>query len=114
MFEHRTDPLLNRRKFAHRMARTLLATVGLVGVSLLVGTIGASHFYGASWSEAFHSACLVLGQHDHERVFDSHGARVFAGLYLLYGRLLFVALIAMIVAPALHRMLHKLHLEESE
>ena len=33
---------------------------------------------------------------------------------VLYARLLFVSLTAIVIAPALHRMLHKLHLEETK
>ena len=114
MFEHRKEPLLRRRQFLGRMARVFLTTLALVGVSLLGGTIGSAYFYQMSWSEAFHRACLVLGQHDVNHVADSAGARVFAGVFVLYARLLFVSLIAILLAPALHRMLHTLHLEETK
>ena len=114
MFEHRKQPLLARRQFIGRMARAFLATLALVGMSLLGGTLGVVYFHQMSWSEAFHRACLVLGQHDVDHVADSAGARVFAGVFVLYARLLFVSLTAILVAPAIHRMLHNLHLAETK
>jgi hypothetical protein len=44
----------------------------------------------------------------------TNGGKVFAGLYALYAGLVFIVGAALILAPALHRLLHKFHWDEAE
>ena len=43
---------------------------------------------------------------------QTDGGKLFAGLYALYAGLVFLIAAGLIVAPALHRMLHRFHWEE--
>ena len=41
-------------------------------------------------------------------------SKIFAGLYAIYSGLLVVATTALILAPALHRFLHRLHVKDEQ
>jgi hypothetical protein len=114
MFEHRSEPLLSRLAFIRRLARALLATILIVAFSVLGGTLGYQVFVGLSWSDAFHHACLVLGEHTPVRQPQATSGKIFAGVYILYARLVFFSVVAIITLPLLHRVLHELHLDTGD
>jgi hypothetical protein len=43
---------------------------------------------------------------------DGTGAKLFAGFYALFSGVVFLTTMGVIIAPLLHRMMHKFHLEE--
>ena len=42
----------------------------------------------------------------------TNGGKVFAGLYALYAGLVFLAAAGLVLAPILHRLLHKFHWQQ--
>lgn len=111
MFERRSENILPRRAFARRLLGAFLITLAIVIGSVLLGTCGFRWFVGCGWDEAFHHTCLILGDHDGEIRADTSAGRLFSGFFVLYARLVFVTLVAILLAPLLHRILHRLHLE---
>ncbi len=111
MFEHHTEPFLSRLQFAWRISRSLLVTVLLAAFSMLIGTLGYHFLVGIDWSDSFYVACLVLGDHDRDLRPESTAGKVFAGVYVMYARLVFFSAAVILAAPILHRILHKLHLD---
>jgi hypothetical protein len=114
MFEHRTDRLLTSWQFAGRISIAFLLIVLLAAVSMLIGTLGYHFLAWCDWSDSFHFACLVLGNHDINLHPQSTEGRAFDGLYVMYARLVFISMAAILAAPILHRILHTLHLETGE
>ena len=41
------------------------------------------------------------------------GGKLFAGFFALYAGLVFIAMAALILAPVVHRVLHRFHLDRS-
>ena len=114
MFEHRTEPLLTGLQFAWRIGKALSFTVLVAGLSMLLGTLGYHFLVGTDWDDSFHCACLVLGNHDVAVHPESAAGKVFAGLYVMYGGLVFVSMVAILAAPVLHRISHSLHLDKDD
>jgi hypothetical protein len=114
MFEHCTEPLLSRLQFAWRICKALSLSVLVASLSLLMGTLGYHFLVGTDWDDSFHCACLVLGNHDVAVHPESTVGKVFAGLYVMYGGLVFVSMVAILAAPVLHRISHSLHLDKDE
>ena len=50
----------------------------------------------------------------HDTEVHTTGGRVFLVTFALYGRLMFVSIVAIVLAPTLHRVLHALHLEAND
>ena len=119
MFEHRSQPLLPAKAFARRLLLAFYVTLAVVLASLIVGTVGFICTTKLAWYEALHHTCLILSGHDggpgelNRAAADELGlwGHLFCGFFVLYARLVFVALIAIISTPVLHRVLHKLHLD---
>lgn len=96
------------------MARHLAAAAGLVLISLIVGMIGYSWLEDLSWLDAFLNAAMLLGGMGPVHSPQTPGGKLFAGLYALYCGLVFLVVTGMVLAPVVHRVLHKFHWDEGE
>ena len=113
MYESKKHRLLTRDQFVRRMLMHFLGALGLVLFSLLLGIVGYMRFERLSLVDAFVNAAMLLGGMgplDHP---NTTGGKLFAGFYALYAGLVFIVIAGVILAPVVHRVLHKLHWEES-
>lgn len=112
MFEHHTDPLLPRSRFLLRAAWFLLLSAALVGTALGVGVVGYHHFGGLSWIDSLLDASMILGGMGPVDPIPSHAGKLFASFYALFSGLLFIGAMSLVLTPFVHRLMHKLHIEE--
>lgn len=111
MYEHRKSPLLPRRTFLRRLGRHALLVTLLIGVSLVMGTVGYRVFAGFAWIDAFLNASMLLGGMGPVGDIPTESGKLFASFYALYAGLVFIASAGVLLAPVLHRLMHSLHLE---
>lgn len=111
MFEHKTDPVISNGQFGKRLFIAFLVTLAIIAGSILAGIVGYSWIGGMNWHEAFHYTCLSLSGHYEITEDPSKELIVFVGIFTLYGHLVFVSMVAILLVPILHRLLHKLHLD---
>jgi hypothetical protein len=86
-----------------------LGSLALIVVSLFLGMLGYHYYEELPWRDAFLNAAMLLGGMGPVESPQTDGGKLFAGLYALYAGLVFLVAVGLIVAPALHRMLHKFH-----
>lgn len=111
MFEHRSQPLLPNHQFVRRLFSAFGITVAIVIGSISLGTMGYHWLAGMSWDYAFHHSCLMLSGHDVTPIDCTLGGHIFSGIFVLYARLVFVSMAAIMIVPVMHRVFHKLHLD---
>ncbi|MEO8307052.1 MAG: hypothetical protein ABI616_03305 [Pseudomonadota bacterium] len=110
-FEHRSQPVIKTRELLLRLAHSTLVGLVLVGVSLLAGMIGYHVLENLSWLDSFLDASMLLGGMGPIHTPMTPGGKLFAGLYALYCGLAVIAVAGVMLAPLVHRFLHKLHVE---
>jgi hypothetical protein len=113
-FEARHQPLLNRAAFFRRLARHFLASVLLIGGSLLGGMAGYRYFEGMSWIDAYANAAMILSGMGPLAQLETFGGKLFAGSYALYSGLAVIVAMSIILGPVLHRLLHNFHLQSDK
>src|SRR3954463_498839 len=113
-FESLKQPLAPPVVFARRMARSLAVAIGLITLSLIVGMIGYHRLAGLGWIDAFVNAAMILGGMGPVAELKTNPSKVFAGLYALYSGLFLILVAGLVLAPALHRLLHRLHIDEQD
>lgn len=113
-YERVTQPLASRAMFARRMANSLGLALLLVAASLAAGMCGYHGFEGDRWLDAFAEAAMILSGMGPLSPLHTSAGKVFAGVYALYSGLVLVAAASLILAPLLHRFLHRLHLAEED
>jgi hypothetical protein len=112
MYEHRTEPLLPARQFFQRLIKHTLVAFAVLGVSLGMGIIGYRLTEGLSWLDALLNASMILGGMGPVNQLQHASGKLFASFYALYSGIVFLASAGIIVAPIVHRIAHRLHLEE--
>jgi hypothetical protein len=112
MYEHRRTRPLPPSRFALRMLGHFAVAGALVGVSLLGGIWGYEHYERLAWREAFLNAAMLLGGMGPVDAPRSDGGKLFAGLYALYAGLVFLLVAGLLLAPVIHRILHRFHWDE--
>lgn len=116
-YEKKSEPLASPRVFFRRVARHFfLASVFFV-ITLIIGTTGYhySTHPRAGWLDAFHNSSMILsgmGPVIPEEQFTP-GGKVFSSLYALFSGIIFVGAMGFALAPGIHRLFHKLHIEEN-
>lgn len=110
MFEHHTDPLPPRWKFLLRFARSFLGGVTIIAGSLVIGMIGYRNFDSLSWVDAFLNASMILSGMGPIGTPKTDAGKLFAGAYALYSGFVVIVASGIVLAPVLHRLLHRFHL----
>ena len=111
MFEHRKAPLLPRRAYLARLARSASVGFLMVLVSLSIGMTGYHYFEDLPWIDAFANAAMILSGMGPLTTLQTNSGKFFAGCYALFSGLAFIIIIGLVFAPVVHRFLHKFHLE---
>ena len=111
MFEHRSQPLLPHRWYLLRLVRHLSLASAIIAGSLLIGTLGYRGFEGFSWLDSLLNASMILGGMGEVNELRTNGGKLFASFYSLFAGVIFLVAAAVLIAPAVHRFLHRLHLE---
>ena len=114
MYERHNQKPLPRRHFARRLIMHWIVSLALIVGSLLFGMIGYHYYEELPWRDAFLNAAMLLGGMGPVDSPRTEGGKLFAGLYALYAGLVFLVAAGLVVAPALHRMLHLFHWENKK
>ena len=106
-----TPEPISHRRFLRRLIMHVLGSLVLIVVSLLLGMCGYHYYEGLAWRDAFLNAAMLLGGMGPVESPQTDGGKLFAGLYALYAGLVFIVAAGLIIAPAMHRMVHLFHWE---
>lgn len=112
MYENQRQPVLPRRHFARRLALHFGVSALLILGSLGIGVWGYVASEGLSLLDAFLNAAMLLGGMGPLHAPSTTGGKIFAGLYALYAGLVFIVTAALMFTPLIHRVLHRLHVDE--
>ncbi|MBA4106027.1 MAG: hypothetical protein C0485_09735 [Pirellula sp.] len=113
-YESKHEPLLSKSSFARRLGGNLVAAALLIGLSLLAGMAGYHYFESMSWIDAFINASMILSGMGPMGPLQTWGGKCFAGWYALYSGLALILVSGLILAPLLHRVMHRFHLDTEE
>lgn len=111
MFEHRSQPLLDRRAFLRRLAGSTTLGLGLIALSLYIGMLGYHVFERLTWIDSFLNASMILGGMGPVEQPQTYAGKLFAGMYALYCGLAVILVAGIMFAPLVHRVIHKFHVE---
>jgi hypothetical protein len=113
MYEHKRQPLASRRTFYQRVLKNLLVAAVILLICLIIGIIGYHFLANAPWIDALHNAAMILSGMGPVIEICSTAGKLFSSAYALFSGVIFVATIGFILAPAIHRLFHRLHIEEN-
>jgi hypothetical protein len=114
VYEHRSEPLLPLGRFIRRQINHILVGLGIMAVSLGLGIAGYHFFESLPWIDALVNASMILGGMGPVNPIRTAAGKIFASFYALYSGIVFLVVAGIMVAPILHRLLHRLHLTETK
>jgi hypothetical protein len=115
VYEHRHDRLLPLGAYLRRVTCHVGLALALIVGSLFVGMLGYVHFEHLSWLDGFLNASMLLGgMGPVTTTFQTVGGKLFAGVYALYSGMVFLIAAGVMLAPVIHRVMHKFHLDEGD
>src|SRR5262249_61838951 len=97
-----------------RYRRACAVAGGMHGRALFIGMLGYDFLNGEGWVDSFLDAAMILGGMGPVGTMRNDAAKIFAGCYALFSGLVFIGSAAVLVAPWLHGLLHRLHAEPEE
>ena len=111
MYESKFQPLLSRWHFIKRLLQHLAIAVTIIAITLLLGTLGYYYFEDMSWHDAFFNSAFVFSGLSYLQSPSSFPGKVFLVVYAVYVQLIILGLLGILSAPVIHRVLHRLHLD---
>ena len=96
------------------MTNHVLSALALLLLTLAIGMAGYHGLEDQGWIDAYLNASMILGGMGPVAELHTSGGKAFAGTYALFAGLVFVLAIGVVLAPVLHRAMHRFHLDEKE
>ena len=114
MYEHRTEPVLPREAFLRRVSGHVVVSIGIVALSLAMGTCGYHWFGQLGWIDAVENASMILTGMGPVDTMKDTPSKLFASAYALFSGVVFLSAVGIVLAPVFHRVLHHFHLDEED
>jgi hypothetical protein len=114
MFGKPNPKLLPRREFIRRLGWSVATGGILIFISLTLGVLGYHFLCGLPWVDSFLDAAMILSGMGPVSPLVTTTGKLFAGIYAIYCGVALIGTTGVIMAPVIHRALHKFHLEDSD
>lgn len=113
MYEHRKQRLAPMKIFYQRVLKNILLAAGILFICLVIGILGYHYTSDIPWLDALHNASMILSGMGPVVEITTTTGKLFSSLYALFSGVVFITNIGIILAPAMHRMFHRLHIEDN-
>ena len=112
-YENKRQPLASTKVYYQRILRNLLVATMILSVCLLMGVLGYHYIAHVEWIDAIHNASMILSGMGPVVDIKNVAGKLFSSAYALFSGVAFITNIGFILAPAAHRLFHRLHVDES-
>jgi hypothetical protein len=111
MYEHKTQKLAPKRVYYQRLLFSTLCALLILFACLLIGIFGYHYTANITWLDSLHNASMILSGMGPVVEIKTVSGKWFSSFYALFSGVVFITNIGIILAPAMHRIFHRLHLE---
>jgi len=91
-----------------------LTAMGILSICLLIGILGYHYIAHICWIDAIHNASMILSGMGPVATVENVSGKLFSSAYALFSGVMFITNIGFLLAPAAHRLFHKLHVDDSD
>ncbi len=112
MYETKKQALASSKLFFKRMLWNFGISAVILGICLMIGVLGYHYLAPAPWIDAVHNASMILSGMGPVIDIKTDAGKWFSSFYALFSGIVFITNIGFILAPAIHRLFHALHIEE--
>lgn len=112
MYERINQPVVPVKVFYRRILHSLSVAGIILSACLIMGILGYHYTTGMPWIDALHNASMILSGMGPVVEIKTISGKLFSSFYALFSGIAFITNIGIILAPAAHRLFHRLHVEE--
>lgn len=98
--------------FYKRVLKNILFACLLLAICLAIGILGYHYTGHIGWLDSLHNASMILSGMGPVVEINTVWGKIFSSFYALFSGVAFITNIGIILAPAAHRLFHRLHLQE--
>ncbi len=111
-YEHKSQPLAKKSVYYKRLLNSFLLSFIFILFSLSLGILGYHEIAGLGWMDSLLNASMILTGMGPVNSMPDNASKLFASIYAIYSGVAFLSSIAVFLSPALHRLMHRLHMEK--
>jgi len=112
MYEHCRQPLIPAKHFLARVLNNFLIALAFIVFSLILGAVGYHYSENMPWIDSILNAAMILSGMGPVDALKYSNGKLFATFYCLYSGIAFITVATLLLAPFVHRFLHRFHLGE--
>jgi len=113
MYEHKKQKLAPKKIFYKRVLNNIFLALSVMAICLIIGITGYHYTAGIPWLDALHNASMILSGMGPVVEINTVSGKWFSSLYAIFSGVVFITNIGIILAPVIHRLIHRLHIEEA-
>src|SRR4030088_1483620 len=114
MMESKHQPLAPTNVFRKRIFKSFLFGMLVLLICLMIGVFGYYYAAGIGWLDSLHNASMILSGMGPVVEIKTKIGKWFSSFYALFSGVIFITNIGIILAPAIHRFFHRLHVPEKD
>ncbi len=114
MYEHKKQPVASKATYYQRVLKNILVALLIIAICLAIGVAGYHYTDNVPWIDSLHNASMILSGMGPVVEIKSEGGKIFSSAYALFSGLVFISIAGFILAPAIHRIFHRLNHEPHE
>jgi hypothetical protein len=111
MLESKHQPLAPFSVFRRRIFKSFLFGMFIMFICILLGVVGYHYTAGIGWLDSLHNACMILSGMGPVVNIETVSGKLFSSFYALFSGVIFITNIGVILAPAIHRFFHRMHVQ---
>jgi len=112
MLESKHQPLAPFSVFKRRIMKSVVLGMIILFVSLMIGVLGYHYTANIGWLDSLHNASMILSGMGPVVNIDTTIGKLFSSFYALFSGVIFITNIGVILAPAIHRFFHRMHVQQ--
>jgi hypothetical protein len=85
-----------------------------ISICLAMGIAGYHYLADIPWLDSLHNSSMILSGMGPVVAINTVAGKLFSSFYAIFSGVAFVSSISFLLAPAVHRFFHRLHLEQSD
>jgi hypothetical protein len=113
-YENKHEPLAPVNIYYGRILRNLVIAGVILFCCLLIGVLGYYYWGGLELIDAIHNASMILSGMGPVADMKNTSGKLFSSAYAIFSGVAFITNIGFILAPAAHRLFHRLHVDDSD
>lgn len=112
MYERKTQPMAPLSTFYQRILKNIFVALLIMAVCLAIGIVGYHYTARIPWLDSLHNAAMILSGMGPVVKIKTVSGKWFSSAYALFSGVVFITNMGIILSPAIHRLFHRIHLEE--